>query len=344
MAGAQSGGAEGFFERLVPSLSDAGAPQSVVLRHNVNRANRLRNAGVSVSEAPFQGGVLKFLDRSTPKRIRQEIDRNPPKLILAWMNRAAAALPSQDLQIPKIGRLGGYYDLKYYKNCTHLIANTQDLVRYIKGQGWPEDRVAHLPNFVDPQELPPLKREAFQTPENVFLVCAMGRLHENKAFDVLLDAIAATRDIWLWLAGAGPLDAALKNQVDQLGIADRVRFLGWRDDIGALHGAADVFVCPSRHEPLGNVVLEAWAHKKPVVATKAQGPQEYMVHEQTGLLVDIDHPQQMADALTRLQSDSGLRKHLAAKGYAAFEEKFTKQRVVTAYLDYFRAILKEFSS
>src|SRR3546814_2771750 len=66
--------------------------------------------------------------------------------------------------------------------------------------------------------------------------------------------------VWLWLAGEGPRRRALMQQAARLGLGDRVRFLGWRDDVAALLRAADVFLCPSRHEPLGNVVIEAWAH------------------------------------------------------------------------------------
>jgi glycosyltransferase involved in cell wall biosynthesis len=86
----------------------------------------------------------------------------------------------------------------------------------------------------------------------------MGRLHADKGFDVLLRAIALLPRGHVYLAGAGPEEAALRALAAELGITARVSFLGWRRDIGALLAAADIFICSSRHEPLGNIVLEAW--------------------------------------------------------------------------------------
>src|SRR3546814_11074829 len=94
--------------------------------------------------------------------------------------------------------------------------------------------------------------------------------------------------VWLWLAGEGPRRRALMQQAARLGLGDRVRFLGWRDDVAALLRAADVFLCPSRHEPPGNVVIEAWAHGTPVVAAASQGPRPLIEDGTTGLLVALD--------------------------------------------------------
>ncbi len=78
------------------------------------------------------------------------------------------------------------------------------------------------------------------------LALALGRLHPNKGFDLLLDALALTRDIHLWIAGDGPLRQDLERQARGLRIADRVRFLGWREDTAMLLAASDMLVSPSR--------------------------------------------------------------------------------------------------
>ena len=105
----------------------------------------------------------------------------------------------------------------------------------------------------------------------------------------------------------------------ELGVAGRVSFLGWRQDAGALLAACDVFVCPSRHEPLGNVVLEAWSAARPVVAAAAQGPCELVRDGETGLLVPLEAPEPLAAAIAGLLADAPRRAALAAAGRAEFE-------------------------
>jgi glycosyltransferase involved in cell wall biosynthesis len=85
----------------------------------------------------------------------------------------------------------------------------------------------------------------------------------TRGFDVLLRAIAMLPRGHLYLAGAGPEDAALRALAGELGITRRVSFLGWRRDVGSLLATADIFICSSRHGPLGNIVLEAWSAARP---------------------------------------------------------------------------------
>jgi len=326
MAGAPQGGAEAFFERLAPALARAGIEQHLAIRRDPARAARLRAQGLEVSELRF-GGRLDF---TTRRGLAQRAEAFRPDVMLAWMNRAARFLPRGPFV--RVGRLGGYYDLKYYRACDHLVANTRDLCAWIKNEGWPAERVHYLPNFAsDPGPARPLPRAEFDTPGGVPLLVALGRLHPNKGFDLLLRALALVEDAVLWLAGDGPLKAELAAQAEQLGVASRVRFLGWRDDTARLLASADLFICPSRHEPLGNVVLEAWAAARPVIATAAQGPLELIRSGETGLLTPLEDPESLAAAIIALLIDRGRAARLAAAGRAAFEAQFTEAAVVARY-------------
>ena len=262
MAGAEFGGAEAFFSRLVPALAGAGVEQRVVIRRHRQRAARLREAGLEPVELAF-GGPLDLL---TPLRLKRQIKAFKPDIVLTWMNRATAKAPRGDFV--HVGRLGGYYDLKYYAACDHLIANTEDIVRYLVEEGWSEAQVHCLPNFVDAAKAPSFDRKALYVPDGAPLVLALGRLHRNKAFDVLIEALAKVPGAYLCLAGEGPCRGELETLAERLGVKPRIRFLGWREDTAPLFAAADVLVCPSRHEPLGNVVVEAWAHDVPVIAAE----------------------------------------------------------------------------
>jgi glycosyltransferase involved in cell wall biosynthesis len=324
MAGNQHGGAEAFFQRLV-------------IRRKVERTERteqLRQAGIRVQEQRFGG----LFDLSTRLALRTTVRAYRPDVVLCWMSRAATLMPSRrwagDSAV-RVGRLGGYYDLKYYRNCDHLIGNTRDIVRYIVDAGWPKDRAHYLPNFVDAGRAAPLDRGGSGDRK---LALALGRLHSNKAFDVLLEALAKAPEIDLWLAGEGEQRASLTADVNRLGLGGRVRFLGWRDDVASLMATADMVICPSRHEPLGNVVIEAWAQQRPVICAASAGPAALIDSGRNGLLVPVDDADALAATMSRLAADSALANAIAAGGYASYEAEFTKDIVVRRYIEFLTSV------
>lgn len=334
MAGAEHGGAELFFERLVLALHRHGVQQHVLIRQNAERKGKLVDGGLAPVELAFGGRFDVF----TGRRFAREIKRFQPQVVLTWMNRATRFCPPKaktGVDFVHVARLGGYYDLKYYQRCDHLVCNTHDLVDYVIKEGWPAERAHYLPNFVDERTCAPASRRDYYTSETTPLLFTLGRLHENKGFDTLLKALARTNDINLWIAGDGPERQNLEQLAHELGVKPRVRFLGWRDDAPALHAAADLFVCPSRHEPLGNVVIEAWAQKKPVLATASQGPSALIEDGVNGLLTPIDDPVAMAEAIRNAVRAPDRLKALAQAGYDSFRSAYTEDIVVRRYADFF---------
>jgi len=332
MAGADRGGAEAFFERLVPALSRAGVEQAVVIRRNAARKRLLEQSGVAPIELPFGGAF----DLVTKRALRRETARYQPQIQLAWMSRAAKFCGTNGHVLA--ARLGGYYDLKNYRHCDHLIGNTRDIRDYLIRQGWPQEKAWHLPNFVDATPAQPIDRASLDTPADAPLLLALGRLHRNKGFEILLDALAQVPNAFLWLAGDGPLKQSLRQDAERLGIAARVRFLGWRTDIPALFAAANMLVCPSRHEPFGNVVIESWAHNRPVIAAAAQGPAALIADGENGLLVPIEDADALAKAITRVTHAPDLAATLVAGGHIAYENGFTEAAVVTQYREFFEKV------
>jgi glycosyltransferase involved in cell wall biosynthesis len=320
MAGAPHGGAEAFYERLCLALHAGGDDILPVIRRDGERAARLRAGGLAPVELGFGGPF----DVMTGVRLLRALKRFAPAVTVAWMNRAARFAPRGDWTL--VGRLGGYYDLKYYRRCDHLVGNTRDIVGWIIAQGWPADRVHYLPNFAadlegaTPAALPGATR-----------LLAMGRLHRNKGFDIALRALALLPGAHLSIAGEGPERGALETLARELGVADRVGFLGWRADIGALLAACDIFVCSSRHEPLGNIVLEAWSAGRPVVAARAQGPAELVTDGENGLLVPVEDAEALATAIAGLIADPERAARLARQGRAAYARDFTQAAVVARW-------------
>ncbi|TAJ70920.1 MAG: glycosyltransferase [Phenylobacterium sp.] len=323
---AGEGGAETYFVDLVEALKRAGLAEAAVIRANPAREARLRKAGVPVKVLRF-GGPFDILTKPAASGFAA---LQKTTVALAWMNRAARHTPRGPWA--RIGRLGGYYSLKYYKGFDHLVANTEDIADWIVGQGWPAGRVTCIPNFAAaPPDAGPVDRAALDTPEDAPLLLAMGRLHENKAHDVSLQALAQLPEAFLWIAGVGPLEAKLKGMAEALGVANRVRFLGWRTDASALYRTADVCVFPSRFEPLGNVVIQSWAHGLPVIAADSQGPKALIQDGGDGLLVPVDDANALAAGVRRLLAEPMLRARLAAAGGARVEAEFSEAAVVAQW-------------
>jgi glycosyltransferase involved in cell wall biosynthesis len=319
MAGAAQGGAELFYERLVAACAEAGDAVLPVIRAEAGRAARLASLGPV--QLPFGG----LLDVATGPRLRRALRQFGPAVVVAWMGRAARFAPRGPWTLA--GRLGGTYDLGRFQRCDHLIANTAGLVAWIARQGWPAARVHYLPNFVpDLGAAVPL---AVDLPRP--WVLAMGRLHANKAFDVLIRALRRLPGIHLLLAGEGPERAALEALAHAEGVATRVHMPGWREDGARLLAACDALAVPSRREPLGNVVIEAWSAGKPVVAADAAGPRELIRPGEDGLVVPREDAEALATALGTVLEMPALAGRLGTAGRARWAAEFAPEPVVARW-------------
>jgi glycosyltransferase involved in cell wall biosynthesis len=329
MAGGQMGGAEEFFMRLACGFQRAGFDQFCAVRPNEARNAVLAENHVPFAELPF-GGRLDF---KTPFGLRRLLRQHKPRVVMAWMNRASRMVPAGDYV--KVARLGGYYKLKNYRDCDYLVGNTPDIVDYLVRNGWPAQKAHYLPNFVDETVGHPIDRTQFDTPENAPLILGLGRLHPNKGFDTLIRALAQVPDAYLWIAGEGALRHELQSLAEEEGVSARLRLLGWRRDVADLFATCDVFCASSRHEPLGNMVIEAWAHRRPVVAQASQGPVQLITQGESGLLSPLEDAGALAGDLREVINNPALGAKLAQKGRECFEADFTEDVVVGRYKSFF---------
>ncbi len=333
LASAERGGAESFYTRLVCELVNyPEIEQHAFTRPWPDRVAQLLEAGLPVQTFKF-GGPLAWRDR---QKYRQALKDLKPDIVLTYMSRATFSTPPGDYKLA--ARLGHYYNLKYYRHCDYWIGISKGICKHLIDGGMPADRVFHIPNFVNETVAEPLPRASYDTPAGVPLLFACGRLHTNKAFDILLEALVDVPDAVLWLAGEGPEQKALEAQCRKLKLQDRVRFLGWRNDINSLMRTADIFVCPSRHEGLGSIVGESWFNECPIVAADSQGPGELIDNEVTGLVTPIDEPKPMADAINRLLGDAALSKSLAERAKRHYHEFYSQDIIVKRYVDFFKQI------
>lgn len=323
MAGADAGGAETMMLDGALALAEAGIAQHVVTRAAPDRIAALRAAGVSVDEASFD----KIFRLPTTLKIRSAIARFKPDVLHYWMGRAGMFAPAAQRD-RSLGWYGGYYKLSRFRNCAWQAGVTSDIARHIVDQGARADHVSTLHTFAAIEEAPPVARAGLDTPEDAPVVLALARLHWKKGIDTLLDALADLPGVYGWIAGSGPLEGELKARAEKLGLNDRVRWLGWRNDRAALLGACDVVAFPSRYEPFGTVTVEAWAARKPLVVADAAGPKATVTHEVDALLVPRDDVAALRAALARVLEDAQLRQTLVTNGQRAYEAGFTRQAFV----------------
>src|SRR5262249_677310 len=229
------------------------------------------------------------------RRLAALIHACKPELVHCWMRRAASLVPA--LPLPVIGWFGGYYDPAHFRRCSHFVGVTPDIVEHMVAGGVPRAKAHHVPTFPALEAGPPVDRASLATPTHPPLLLSLSPLHPHNGLAVLL---AALPQCLAWIAGDGPPKGERKALAARIGVADRVRFLGWRTDRGALLAAADICVLPSRWEPFGTVMLEAWAAGTPLVAAASQGPAAVIAHCADGLLVPVGDPPALAAGTARL--------------------------------------------
>lgn len=337
LVGSQEGGAEAFFMKLIEAQHEAGDEILVILGPHEGRVGQLEALGVRHLVLKFEGLIEDFMSRRSMARALSAFG---PDVVQCWMSRAGRRTKVGPYLT--VGRQGGYYPVKHYKGCDHLVANTPAIVDFIKSDGWPETNVHLISNFGSLGTAEPIDRGDLETPASAKVILAMGRLDPSKGFDVLLEALAKLpSDYYLWLAGTGPIELRLKGQAEMLGVQERVRFLGWRDDAAALYSQADVYAMSSRDEPLGNVVLEAWSAKVPVVAAQSRGPSWIISEGEDGLMVPQEDPEAMANAIEEVCNNLALREALISKALETYEARFSKASILDQYREFYRSAYLE---
>lgn len=159
-----------------------------------------------------------------------------------------------------------------------------------------------------------------------------GRLAHQKGPDLLIEAFPSILKFYprtkLIFAGDGDLRGELEARSRQLGIAHAVRFLGYRngDELVRIFKLADVVCVPSRNEPFGIVVLEAWSARKPVVVSQNGGPDEYVRHEINGLKIH-PNPDSIAWGIGTMFTDFAHARQMGDNGRQAVEEQFTWETI-----------------
>ena len=343
-----SGGAERFFARLSTALADTGNPVLAITRPGARLRGKL---GENVEHRMIP--MRNVRDLVSVWQIRRAIADWRPDIVQTYMGRATRLTRLRDRSGPvHIARLGGYYPIRQYRRADAWVANTRGIVDYLIGAGFPAGRVFQIPNFVDtPTAGNAADRERLRLtlgiPPAAHVILGIGRLHASKGFADLLAAFARLpavlggRPVFFILVGAGPLERTLQRQAEALGLEARLRWPGWQAEPAPYYRFADLMVCPSRHEPYGNVILEAWSHRTAVLATATAGGRELIAPGENGWLVPCGDAERLATAMTTLLQNDVLRAQLAMGGEETLRTRFSRHAVVKAYLELYQKLLNE---
>lgn len=226
------------------------------------------------------------------------------------------------------------------------LAVSRDIAReLVERLGWPEEKIEVVYNAVDVGRVevsaPPGLREQLGGSDTRPLVLTPARLDAQKGHDVLFEAIARVPDAVFVLAGEGPERERLEALAARLGIAERVCFLGRREDVPQLLAACDVFALPSLYEGSSLAVLEAMAAGTPIVSSAIGGTDELIEDGRSGLLVPPGDAEALAEALRRVLGDPELREGLAAKARERVEAGLTKEQMAQRVSGVYRELLGE---
>lgn len=162
------------------------------------------------------------------------------------------------------------------------------------------------------------KIKDFQRNQNEKIVIAVGRLVEAKNYSTLLrafDFVAKNINARLIILGKGPLEGKLKKMCQELGISNKVNFMGFRTNPYKFMKEADLFVLSSKWEGFGHVIVEAMCVGTPVISTNCNsGPEEIIKNNVYGVLVPVGDPKALSEKIIELLMNTDLHKHYSKQG------------------------------
>jgi glycosyltransferase involved in cell wall biosynthesis len=222
---------------------------------------------------------------------------------------------------------------------TRLVVVAQRVSEDALGEGVHPERIIEIANGValpnvDPAAVTRVRKELKVGGKDILLL-SVGRLRYQKAHDILLRALPSVLekfpDVVLLIAGEGVLRQELEAEAMQLRISERVKLLGVRSDTSVLMSASDLFLFPSRFEGMPNALLEAMGYGLPVIATGVQGVDEIIRDGENGILIPLDDPKAVSNAILRLLDNPEERRRLGKAARETIEKEYTLDKMCAQY-------------
>ena len=343
---------------LAAGMHARGIPASIVCPPGTELEKRARERGVDVHPLTMRGEW----DLAAALAIRKHIKRGSFDIVhmhtshahtlgvaAAGFGKSARTVVSRRVEFSIFRHPFSMSGIKYRFGVTRYIAISQAVKNQLIKDGIKKDKISVVHSGIDLSRFDNIEsqavRQEFGIDADVPLIGTVAHFAKFKGQEYLLDAFNQVRqhlpDARLILVGGGERFDEIKATAEAFGLSDTVIFPGFRKDVPELIRAMDIFVMPSFKEGLCTSILDALALERPVVASRAGGIPEIILHEETGLLVPPKDPEAMAKAILRLAGDPDLAQTLARKGRRRVEEIFSVDSMVEGVLQVYRNLLGE---
>ncbi len=234
------------------------------------------------------------------------------------------------------------------RNAERFVCVSEGVAQHCRALGYPAGKLAVVPNGDDYGrivEARPIELAKLGLPAGQRAILFVGRLDRQKGLDELLancpQVMAALPRHDLVVVGDGAQQTALKELAAARGIVERVHFAGWRADVPEILAASEMLVLPSRWEGMPNVVLEAMAAGKPVVATRAHGVAEALGELANDQCVDVGSGVQFAEKVIHFAQNPQLGREIGRRNQRRAADQFSLDAVVGNYERLYASILMD---
>ncbi|WP_321787164.1 glycosyltransferase [Paraburkholderia sp. J94] len=282
--------------------------------HTKNNSYALPD-GVELIVSSKSGHISRVLE------LRRLIKRRVPVAILSFLpyanlisisaiiglRRTPRIVVSEHLTCIGEKKIGLMHFLKwilvrcFYQYSDSIVAVSEGVANDLRGtlMGGARDKISVINN---PCFIPDAEDFIFRPEKTEISLLAVGRLVDDKGFDVLIRAVANARsrigNFQLIIAGEGPCRPELEKLIADYSLTECVRMPGFTRDVRTLYRGADLFICSSRREGFGNVIVEALSFGLKIVSTQCpHGPQEILANGRFGVLVPVNDDVALANAI-----------------------------------------------
>ncbi len=358
------GGAEVALLRTFNHINRDQFNTHLILPFDGPLADKFRNAGVTVSFINLSElkkhwrnprRIIKVL-----KKLKRYADRNDTHIILpqSWWTTLLCAAAFRFSKTSVVASMHAFPIIRtpskrilfrlfksfFLNRVDQFIAVSKALENSLIESGIPESVISVIPNGLDLVEFSPGndrgRRRRYGLTERHTAIGVIGRIHPGKGLEMFVRAAKLTvekyPDTRFFIIGEEikvPLEnlnftEKLQKYIDELHLSDKIKLIGFQEQLNNLINALDIIVSPSPEETFGLTLLEAMACSKPVIACRTGGVPELVDHETNGLLVPPGSVQSLAEAMNKLISVPELRKNFGKHARIKAENHYNIKKTV----------------
>lgn len=341
----KAGGAERHLIQLIQSLSLKGNECIYAGPMDSWLGEQVLDLGFRHEHIPYHG----FYDLASLIRLVWLIRREKADLVHGHLTRGAfyAGLAAQLTSLPSVATAHSTNAGKHFGRAGRIIAVSDAVNHYLLSCGYPQhaiQTVLHgVPDYTD--RLLPASAALIDKLDlgDVPVLAMVSRFVPDKGHDLALRALAnlSERPWVLLLAGATDTDWAndMRSLAAQLGIENRVHFIGYCEDVASVYAHTDILLAPSRREALSLTLLEAASFGIPIVAADVGGIGEAVANGKTGLLVQPENPDELAKAICRLLDNADMRLEMGKMGRQRYEELFSAETMAESTMAVYQDLI-----